>query len=470
MMTKIKVVNLTTKNLLYCKCKKKQFVVFIYLFCCRSTYNGTNVLNLRRGFLDPNRIHVLKVSMLKKISVAKLRKGMYIHEFCGPWIDHPFWTKSFLVNAEEELQNILASRITELMIDTKKGLDVLVEPQLAKPAQPESLMLQRSESGKVPVTAVSMVAELSNASQIVAQSKKAVMSMFQEARMGNAVNVDSMQPLVEEIAASVNRNSGALIGLVRLKTKDDYTYMHSIAVCALMIALAKQLELSAADVKEAGMAGLLHDIGKMMTPANILQKPGKLTDGEFVTIKQHPQAGYDILARSGSVSAVVLDVVLHHHEKMDGSGYPNGQKGEQISLMAKMGAICDVYDAITSNRPYKQGWCPAESIRKMSEWSGNHLDERIFQAFVRSIGIYPAGSLVMLKSGRLAVVVEQTDASLLLPVIRVFFSSKSMVYIMPELIDLSKPGHDDKIISRELASKWGVKNIDQYWLGDGSPI
>ena len=403
--------------------------------------------------------------MLKKIQISQLRKGMFIQEFCGSWIDHPFWKKSFLVGSQDELNSILASKIVELVIDTRKGLDVLrpvdVQPE-PEPAAPEPQPAAKPAAA----VKVSMDQELDSASQIVAQSQKAVFDMFHEARMGNAVNVESLQPLVEEISASVNRNSGALIGLARLKTKDDYTYMHSIAVCALMIALARQLQLSDEEVREAGMAGLLHDIGKMMIPTDILNKPGKLTDGEFVTVKQHPLDGHQMLSRNKDMSPVVLEVCLHHHEKIDGTGYPYGRPDAKISLMAKMGAVCDVYDAITSNRPYKKGWCPAESIKKMSEWTGTHFDERIFQAFVRSVGIYPAGSLVMLKSGRLGVVVEQNDSSLLLPVVRAFFSSKSMSYVAPELIDLSKPGHNEKIISRELVSKWGLKNIDAYWLGD----
>ncbi|MET3105496.1 putative nucleotidyltransferase with HDIG domain [Oxalobacteraceae bacterium GrIS 2.11] len=410
--------------------------------------------------------------MLKKISIKQLRKGMFVHEFCGSWIDHPFWKKSFLITSVEDYKSIVASKIAELIIDTQKGLDVLVPVEPAPAPEPEARPAPAEET-KVVVRSisampVSMDRELNQASQIVAQSKKAVMTMFQEARMGNAVNVESMQPLVEEISESVNRNSGALIGLARLKTKDDYTYMHSIAVCALMIALARQLQLCDEEVKEAGMAGLLHDIGKMMIPNEILSKPGKLTDSEFTTVKQHPLAGYQMLLRNKSVSPVTLDVCLHHHEKMDGTGYPYQYKDEKISLMAKMGAVCDVYDAITSNRPYKKGWCPAESIKKMSEWSGRHFDDRVFQAFVKSVGIYPAGSLVMLKSGRMGVVVEQSDASLLLPIIRIFFSSKSMSYIPAELIDLSKPGHNEKIISREVVSKWGLKNIDRYWLGEAA--
>ncbi|TDK68083.1 HD-GYP domain-containing protein [Sapientia aquatica] len=413
--------------------------------------------------------------MLKKINIQQLRQGMFVHEFCGSWIDHPFWKKSFLIENQDTFNSIVSSNIAELIINTAKGLDVLVDeakvPEPEPAPEPVVVVAPIKEEPKpvvVAETPVSMDQELDRASKVVANSKRAVMSMFKEARMGNAVKLESMQPLVEEISASMARNAGALIGLARLKTKDDYTYMHSVAVCALMIALAKQLKLSEEEVKEAGMAGLLHDIGKMMIPVDVLNKPGKLTDAEFDTVKRHPMDGYEMLIKTESMSPVVLDVCLHHHEKIDGSGYPKRLDGDKISLMAKMGAVCDVYDAITSNRPYKQGWCPAESIKKMAEWSNKHFDDKVFQAFVRSIGIYPAGSLVMLKSGRMGVVVEQTESSLLQPIVRVFYSSKSMSPIPPVLIDLSKEGEQDKIVSREMASKWGFKNIDVYWLGDAA--
>lgn len=195
----------------------------------------------------------------------------------------------------------------------------------------------------------------------------------------------------------------------------------------------------------------------------VLNKPGKLTDDEFRIIKSHAVAGHRLLVESKSASAVVLDVCLHHHEKVDGSGYPDQLVGNAISLFAKMGAVCDVYDAITSNRPYKAGWDPAESIRKMTEWSKDHFDERVFQAFIKSIGIYPIGSLVKLGSGRLAVVVEQSEKSLLAPRVKAFFSTKSQAYIVPELIDLSRPSATEKIVSREDVAKWGIKNLDELW-------
>jgi len=409
--------------------------------------------------------------MLKKIDISQLILGMYVHELCGSWMDSPFWKKSFLLTEQNELAEIQKTKIKEAWIDSSKGLDVYQATE-SSPLAPEEPEVQFVKTVVVSdIGPVSMGDELGRASRIVSKSKEAVFSMFSEARMGKAVDVGNAKEIVEEIADSVMRNPGALIGLARLKTKDDYTYMHSVAVCALMVSLAKQLGLGEEDTREAGLAGLLHDIGKMMISSDILNKPGKLTDDEFASVKLHPTAGYKMLLESDDVSQVALDVCLHHHEKMDGTGYPKGLKSEQISLLSRMGAVCDVYDAITSNRPYKQGWCPAQSIRKMAEWSKGHFDEKIFQAFVKSIGIYPVGTLVRLESGRLGVVIEQQiGKSLLAPKVRVFFSVKSMAYIVPELLDLAGPGLQDRIANREDPGKWGIKDINQYWLGDAAPF
>lgn len=283
--------------------------------------------------------------------------------------------------------------------------------------------------------------------------------------MGKAVDVGGAQQLVEEISDSVARNPGALISLARLKTADDYTYMHSVAVCAMMVGLAKQLGLDEAQTRAAGMAGLLHDLGKAMMPMEVLNKPGKLSPAEFNVIKTHPTEGYRQLLKVPSLDPLVLDVCLHHHEKTDGSGYPKGLKGDQISLFAKMGAVCDVYDAITSNRPYKSGWDPAESLRKMAEWANGHFDGKVFQAFVKSLGIYPIGSLVKLTSGRLGVVVEQTGKSLTTPSVKVFFSTKSNLRITPEVIDLSSSDVSEKIVSREDPAKWRFADLNELWSG-----
>lgn len=411
--------------------------------------------------------------MLKKISVKQLVVGMHLKEFCGSWMEHPFWRTAFVITDPRDIESILASSIKEVWIDSSKGRDVEAGETAISEAESDvqvEAQLKIAAQEQRQTAAVSASVEFARAAKICAQSKRAVASMFQEARMGKAVDTDGAQKLVEEISDSISRNPGALISLARLKTADDYTYMHSVAVCALMIALSKQLKLDEKLTRSAGIAGLLHDLGKALMPMDVLNKPGKLTDEEFAIIKTHPEEGHKLLLGSTGADEMALDVVLHHHEKTDGSGYPKRLKDSEISLYAKMGAVCDVYDAITSNRPYKAGWDPAESLRKMAEWADGHFDQTVFQAFVKSLGIYPVGSLVRLNSGRLGIVIEQAEKSLLTPRIKVFFSTRSSVRVKPEIIDLSRANCPEKIASREDPAKWDFPDLNELWSGlSGSP-
>ncbi len=396
---------------------------------------------------------------------------MFLEGMCGSWIQHPFLRSKFVIKDPDDIRRIDESGISEVWIDVSRGLDVAgsVEPEIepavaARVADAEGLPATalRPPRGE-DVKAAKTSEEVARARKICDAGRRAVVSMFQEARMGKAVSPEVAGQLVDDITQSVTRNAGALISLARLKTADDYSYMHSVAVCAMMVALARGLKLDEAQVREAGMAGLMHDLGKALIPAAILNKPGKLTDAEFAIVKSHPERGHRLLVEGGVASDAVRDVCLHHHEKMDGSGYPDRLKSDDISLLAKMGAVCDVYDAITSNRPYKAGWDPAESIRKMTAWCNGHFDETVFRAFVKSIGIYPVGSLVRLTSGRLAVVVEQSPKSLLTPMVKAFYSTRSQVYLTPELVYLASGSCPEKITGVENPEKWGIKNLDALW-------
>ena len=435
--------------------------------------------------------------MLKRIKIKDVKLGMHIHEVNGAWMGKPDWRVSCLMDKAEDLKKLHASSLSEIWIDTDKGIDMdggdAEQPQLyatiatPKPATALSSLTDQPPAPIGPVAPaptpspeqiaplpevktpapprVNIAQEAARAVKICAHAKQAVTSMFHEARMGKALSGNDALEVVEEISSSVLRNPGVIISLARLKDKDDYTYMHSVAVCALMVALARQLNLNTEAVRQAGLAGLVHDIGKMMMPIDVLNKPGKLTNEEFDIIKGHPEAGHKLLMEGENINQIALDVCLHHHEKTNGSGYPKGLKDEEISLYAKMGAVCDVYDAITSNRPYKNGWEPSESLRKMAEWGDGHFDKAVFDAFVKSVGIYPIGSLVRLQSQRLAVVIEQSPQSLLTPIVKVFFSIKSDYRIPPELLDLSKPYCRDKILTHESPEKWGIKDIQELWSG-----
>ena len=393
--------------------------------------------------------------MLKLISVQQLQMGMYIHQFCGSWLDHSFWKAGFVLNSHADLQRLRQSNVSSLWIDSDKGLDLPANPQPRAPAAQPPL---KSEA---PLR-VERAEEIQRALKICAHSKKAVMQMFQEVRMGQAIELVQVDELVHNISSSLLRHPDVLISLARLKTADDYTYMHSVAVCALMVAVARQLELPVEQVHQAGVAGLLHDIGKLTIPDSILNKPEKLSADEFERVKLHPAAGGAILRQNPQLDALVLDVCLHHHEKIDGSGYPHHLAGEQISLFAQMGAVCDVYDAVTSTRPYNRGWDPAEALQRMSGWTG-HFGPRVLQALVKCVGIYPVGSLVRLNSGKLAVVLEQNSESLLLPKVKVFFSTRSKMPLPQRVLDLSRLQGEEHIVAREAQEAWDFKQLQQLW-------
>ncbi|ARD11140.1 HD-GYP domain-containing protein [Pseudomonas savastanoi] len=387
--------------------------------------------------------------MLKKIPVAELALGMYIHKICRRWTNDPFWIGlvEVMLDDVEVLKRIQQSGTREVWIET--GKTRVQAPQTA-PAP--------SIDDTAPA---SLDKEVLRARAICGRARNAVMAMFTEARMGQAMDVDNVQLLVEEISSSILRHPHALISLSRLKT---YTYMHSVAVCALMVALARRMGLPDDQVREAGVAGLMHDVGKMMIAPHVLNKPGRLTHDEFEIMKAHPELGLKILKENQPVAATVMDVCLHHHEKVDGSGYPHGLKGDQISIFARMAAVCDVYDAITSDRPYKKGWGVAHSIREMASWKG-HFDDVVFQSFVKTVGIYPTGTLVRLESGRLGVVVEQSEASLLKPRVKVFMSARTGKTFAAQIIDLGSFADPDAIVKIETPTDWGMEEVDTLWAG-----
>lgn len=438
----------------------------------------------------------------KRITKDELRLGMYVCGIDGTWLDHPFWKSRFLLSRQSDLDSLRSSAVRGIFIDPSKGLDVAAPAAPASlaiageepfdPAPPEDAVSLPHAAGENPAPemastpemarieayapsftagapeASSLEDELGRAREIVDAARRMVTQLFDEVRLGRAVEADRLHPLVDEIAASIARNRSAMSSMVRLKSKDEYTYMHSVAVSTLMVNLAGELGLSPEETRDAGLAGLLHDIGKMAVPNHLLQKAGALSDREMKLVRTHPARGHAVLVQSVGVPEAALDVCLHHHEKMDGTGYPYRLTADKISLFARMGAVCDVYDAVTSNRPYKAPWTPFEALAKMHAWKG-HFDPTILAAFIRSIGIYPVGTLVRLKSGRLAVVKEQTAVPTR-PLVRAFASVAGPTDIPACDLDLSRPEKKyafasmaDAIVSAERPQDWNLQDWEQLW-------
>jgi HD-GYP domain-containing protein (c-di-GMP phosphodiesterase class II) len=393
---------------------------------------------------------------LKSVGIQQLRVGMYIHAVDVHWWKHPYLRSRFLIDDESIITSLRAAGVREVCIDLTRGAG-LVEPETLVADPPEPVTPQaRSHSS----TSLSRGEELERAKNIRTRATQVVRGLMSDARLGKLQSTREIETIANDMVESVTRDSSALVSLTSLKGKDEYTFAHSVSVATLMIAIGKQLGLEAGQLRIAGSAGLLHDVGKAMIPASVLNKPGTLTISEYIEVQQHPRRGYEFLSRAGFDCRPTLDAVLHHHERLDGSGYPDGLAGGALTQIVRMASIADVYDALTSNRVYHQALAPTATLGMIRRNTGTHYDAKIVDALIRVVGIYPVGSLVKLSSGRLAVVIEQNSLDSSRPVVKAFFSIKSGLHVPPEKIHLAKS--PEKIVTYEDPFDWKLEP-SRYW-------
>ena len=392
---------------------------------------------------------------IKRVRVQDLKPGMFVHDLDCGWLQHGFFLQRFPIRNHRQIQKIKEHGLREVYIDTVKGADVVGAPTQAQIQHTfERKLRQTADHGAVLQPAqVSMREEAAAAKRILGEASQVVDTLLQDVRMGRQVDPATAVPLVREIHDSVLRNQGALVSLCRIKEADAYTFKHSVSICALMVSFAHALGWDAAAAQEAGMGGLLHDLGKMRIPNEILNKPGKLTEQEFAVMKTHSALGADMLQGAEGMPDLAHRIVLEHHERMSGGGYPRGLSGDEISLAGRMAAVVDVYDALTSNRVYHHGLEPTEVLRKLLEWSGSHLDGELVQRFIRTLGIYPVGSLVRLSSDRLAVVLEQGE-NLLRPTVRVVYNITYGLPVRPRDLPLAQA--TEEIVDFEEPKAWNL--------------
>lgn len=365
---------------------------------------------------------------------------MYVHSFSCGWLSHPLWRSRLLISSEAELVRIRSSNC-EIVIDTDKGCDVETVDPIRAPVSP-GFMRASGRFGR---------ADQVRATELAQRSKTVVNAMFDDCRLGKGVPTADILAIVDDIANSLN-NMAAFISVTRLQAEDDQTYLHSLAVCALMISLARELGYPPAAVRDLGMAGLLHDIGKAAISPDILHKAGPLSEAETIEMRRHPIQGHDILSAANGVPTVALEVCLHHHERMDGSGYPFGLKAESVSLAARMASICDVYEAMTSIRPHATSKSPLEAVTEMESADGQ-FDRTLLFRFAGSIGVYPAGKLVRIMGDRLAITMPHNH-NRMGPVFRIFYSTVDTRFLRHQDLILTEGLADGTTVIAEDPGSW----------------
>lgn len=313
---------------------------------------------------------------------------MFVERIDGDWMDHPFWRAGFVIAKATDLLKLQNSVVPSVVIDESRGVaaERIAAANPARPgsSNPPKLSGQSNVARRRPLQAAARTSEALRLNRKVHVWRRAVKDLFLDVQSGKAMRPEACREVVDQISASLAENPKALIRLTRLKSMDNYTFLHSVSVSALLMHLYRHLGREEAEIQEIGLAGLFHDIGKLTVKPSILGKIAPLTDAEREVIRSHPERGRDILERSPDPSQILLDVCLHHHERMDGTGYPMALAGEEISFHARAAAICDVFDALTSVRPYKAAWTPGAALSKMRSWTGA-FDPDLLEVFATSM-------------------------------------------------------------------------------------
>lgn len=391
--------------------------------------------------------------MLKRVDVGEIEIGMFIHRLEGSWFKHPFWRARFLLTDPARLRTLVESEVESVIIDTARGLDVRAEtPAGELPARvahvtrrevavrPKSVAARTFVSRPAPSATTSV--EFGKARKVLGKANRIVSRVFLEARLGKAIGAKAIEPVIEDIYASVQRNLYAFTGLLQCRQDSEFVYRHALAVSALMIALGRQMKLSSDETREAGMAGLLMDIGVGQLPVDVVEPcAGAVTD----LADQHTILGYALLKAAGDIPDAVLRVCLRHHERLDGSGYPQGVVGSDLDLFSRMAAICDIYDTLVSGGNGIAPLDPAAAVRLLGDL-GRTIDQDIVRHFIETVGVWPIGALVRLRSDRLAMVIDEDPFDSALPTVRVFYSLTLGQRIKGETIALAHCYGEDEIV------------------------
>ncbi len=385
--------------------------------------------------------------MIKRVPVSALRVGMYITDLNNDWIPHNSQRKRGVIKKEETIEKIRRMGVQFVYIDASRGLDTQDSETAAEVDRRNESALQRAGEQAPGLRArVPLEEEIVIAQRIHSQAQGLVGDFMNNVKLGGAIDIAPIHKLADELQHSVFRNANALSCLGRIREKDNYLLEHSVNLSVLMSLFGNYRGLSADVLHQTIVGALLHDLGKILTPDDILHKPGRLTPEEFEVMKLHARHSRDILAATEGIGELTVITAAQHHERLDGSGYPEGLKGNEISEYGRMVAITDVYDAITADRVYHKGLTPTQGLKKLLEWSGDHLDPVLVKEFIRCIGLYPVGSLVLLESGRLGVVVEANDSDQRLPTVKVIYHTRFRMAIPVETLDLARPAAHDRIV------------------------
>ena len=393
---------------------------------------------------------------MKSINIKELQPGMFVvsvlEQTGSVQIKTQGWVKS-----QASINKLASAGILKVEVDPDKTLDLNISKHSIA-ATDTPMQNEVQEDLKPWHKSTAMSAEINQAVKLVEEAKALQEKAFADLKAGNPIDVEAFKEVANGFIDSIFRNQDALSCIAMIKQKDAYLLEHSVNVATLITIFAKHLRLNKHIIEELATGALLHDIGKIKVDDTVLNKQGKLSDKEFEQMKQHAQFSFDIVSEAG-LSKISCEIAGSHHERLDGSGYPNGLSHSEISQFVRMASIVDVFDALTAERVYKKALPPIQAFKILRESSPQHFDEKLLNEFINCIGLYPVGSLVKLKSQRIGMVTSSNPAQPLKPIVKVFYSAKSMYHLAVENIDLAEKHCTDELEAAIKPEEFGLDLI-----------
>ena len=399
--------------------------------------------------------------MIRKITIDQLLPDMYVVDLHKRWFDHSLWQSKFKVRDDAHVSKIREEGISEISIDTARGIDLPPTP-IARINQIDLKLKSLAEIRAATPRTVSLGEERRRANRLLVDAGNTVSGLMLSARAGNNVDAAYLEPIVSKMIASVIRNPDALVPLARLKRMDAYATQHAVATAALIIAFGRHQGMPEPEIEKLALGTMVKDIGHAALDARLTAKQGMLSKDEFSIVQSHVEEGLAVLDATTRLSETSVAVVLEHHERYNGCGYPYRMIGDEISVAGRMAAIVDTYDAMTSDRPYRAAMSPSQTLRQLYDEAGFQYDPALVSAFIKTIGIYPVGTLVLLESGHLAVVEQLNADNMLTPTVRVIYHTGRQQYVTtPVDVDLARKvgNHYGQIVRAETFERWGISPL-----------
>ncbi len=367
----------------------------------------------------------------QNVAIRDIKLGMFVVAVTKQKGDIHF--KPGMVSSEATCRSLQSMGVLEVRIDlsrSKHQQETLLE-------NPESNLAPEEQVQEV-LTSKEKTESRKRAQKLYAEAKLLQTKLLDALKNGEVVDIAPLEEMADEMVDSIFKNPDAMVFLSRIREKDTYLMEHSLNVGMLLANFGRFLKLSRQTIKELLVGGLLHDTGKIMVPDEILHKPGRLTIDEFAIMKRHVEYSVQFLDKAEGISKIVRTVAANHHERLDGLGYPRGLKGMELCLVSRISTIVDVFDALTADRCYKKGMQATQAFHILLQGAGTQFDETLVKQFIKCMGIYPIGSLVKLKTGKLAFVIESNTVAPLRPVVKIIYSTTGQHYLDVKIVDLAR--------------------------------